>query len=280
MQLLNAFTVDLEDWFQGLTSTNPLIEHWPRFESRVVPATQRLLNILAEHQVQATFFVLGYVADQYPALIEQILAAGHELGVHGYFHRFVFHLTPAEFAQELERSLHAVERISGERPAGHRAPYFSVNARTPWLFEVLEAQGLLYDSSFFPTRNMLYGFPQAPRFPHRPAGQTLIEFPVSTVRLGGLNWPLAGGFYFRSWPYGFTRWGISRLNRQSQPAIMYIHPWELDLHQTYRQVTLRERITHYHGRRSLAGKLHRLFSDFRFGPLRSLLELQPYKLAG
>jgi polysaccharide deacetylase family protein (PEP-CTERM system associated) len=272
MGQVNAFSVDLEDWFQGLTSTNPQVEEWPSFESRVIPATQMLLDILRVHDVQATFFVLGHVADQHPTLIEDIRAEGHELGVHGYFHRFVDRLTPDDFARDLERSIQAVERITGEVPLGHRAPYFSINRGTPWVFDVLQAQGLRYDSSFFPARTMLYGFPEAPRFPHYLNGHALMEFPLSTVRLAGINWPIAGGFYLRTFPYAFIRWGIARLNRQGQPAIMYMHPWELDLDQDYDRVTPRERITHYHGRRGLAAKLGRLFTDFRFGTLSALLE--------
>jgi polysaccharide deacetylase family protein (PEP-CTERM system associated) len=273
LQVINAFTVDLEDWFQGLTSTNPHVDKWPSFESRVVPATRTLLDMLRSYQVQATFFVLGYVADQFPALIEHIWSEGHEIGVHGYYHRFVSRSTPDEFARDLERSIEAVERITGERPLGFRAPYFSINGNTLWVFDILQAQGLCYDSSLFPTRNMLYGFPGAPRFPHRLPldGHSLMEFPLSTVRFGGVNWPIAGGFYLRSLPYAFVRWGISRLNRQGHPAILYMHPWELDLGQHYNRVTLRERITHYHGRRQLEGKLRRLLSDFRFGSLRALL---------
>ena len=167
MGQVNAFSVDLEDWFQGLTSTNPQVEEWSSFESRVIPATQTLLDVLRVHNVQATFFVLGHVADQHPTLIEDIQAEGHELSVHGYFHRFVDRLTPDDFARDLERSIQAVERITGEMPLGHRAPYFSVNRGTPWVFDILQAQGLRYDSSLFPTRTMLYGFPEAPRFPHR-----------------------------------------------------------------------------------------------------------------
>lgn len=272
MKSMNAFSVDVEDWFQGLTSTNPRTEQWPLFESRVVPATHRLLKMLRTYQVRATFFVLGYVADQYPALIEHIAAEGHELAVHGYFHRFVHHLTPDEFARELERSTHAVERITGEMPWGHRAPYFSVNGNTLWVFDRLQAAGFRYDSSIFPTYNMLYGFPDAPRFPHRVDGHSLVEFPLSTVRLGGINWPIAGGFYLRTLPYAFIRWAISQLNRQGQPTIMYMHPWELDTGQDYRQVTWRERITHYHGRQRLGEKLGRLFTDFQFYPLRTLFE--------
>jgi hypothetical protein len=124
LQRVNAFTVDLEDWFQGLTSTNPQVDKWQSFESRVVSATQSLLDLLRSYQVQATFFVLGYVADQFPALIEDIRADGHEIGVHGYYHRFVSRSTPDEFARDLERSIQAVERVSGESPLGYRAPYF------------------------------------------------------------------------------------------------------------------------------------------------------------
>ena len=274
MQRMNAFTVDLEDWFQGLTSTNPHVDRWSSFESRVVKATKSLLDILRSYQVQATFFVLGYVADQHPALVEQIQADGHEIGVHGYLHRFVNRLAPDEFARDLERSVRAVERVTREMPLGHRAPYFSINGGTSWAFDILQAQGLRYDSSLFPTRNMLYGFPDAPRFPYRLNGHNLMEFPLSTVRLAGVNWTIAGGFYLRALPYTLIRWGITRLNRQRQPAIMYMHPWELDLGQDYNQVTLRERITHYHGRRQLERKLHRLFRDFRLCSLGTLLEVQ------
>ncbi len=268
----NAFTVDLEEWFQGLTSTNPLVDQWPSFESRVVPATERLLAILREHGVTATFFVLGYVADQYPALIERVAADGHEIGIHGYYHRFVYKLTPDEFAGEIDASIAALERITGKLPLGHRAPYFSVNAMTPWAFDMLASRGLRYDSSVFPTKNMLYGFPGAPRFPYWMDEYDLWQFPAATVRLLGRNVPVAGGFYTRALPYRVIRKVIGRINAQNQPAIMYIHPWELDTGQRYNKVTLRERLTHYHGRRSVERKLHRLLSDFEFVPLQTLVE--------
>ena len=272
---INAFTVDLEDWFQGLTSTNPQVDRWPTFESRVVPATQLLLGILRAHRVTATFFVLGYVADHHPALIEQIRAEGHEIGVHGYYHRFVHRLTPDEFARELAASIEAVQRITGEAPRGHRAPYFSIDARTPWAFDVLQRHGIAYDSSVFPTRNMLYGFPGAPRFPYRVDGANLWELPASTVRVGGRVLPVAGGFYTRVLPYRAIRWALRRIHQEGQPAILYIHPWELDLGQRYRAVTPRERITHYAGRRGLAAKLDRLFSDFRFSTMDEVFFQRP-----
>jgi polysaccharide deacetylase family protein (PEP-CTERM system associated) len=270
--MLNAFTVDLEDWFQGLTSTNSRVDLWPTLESRVVAATDRLLGILADHGVRATFFVLGYVADQHPDLIQRIRAAGHEIGLHGYYHRFVSRMSADEFAAEIDRGMVAVQRATGENPVGHRAPYFSIDGSTPWAFDVLVAHGLRYDSSVFPVRTTLYGFPEAPRFPYRVHGGALTEFPVSTVRAGGRTWPIAGGFYLRALPYAAVRRAIHSLNAAGQPAIMYMHPWELDAGQRYRQVTPRERITHYYGRRQLEAKLRRLLAEFRFGPLASFLD--------
>jgi polysaccharide deacetylase family protein (PEP-CTERM system associated) len=281
-EVRNVFSVDLEEWFHGLTSTNRQVARWPLLESRVEDATRTLLALLRAARVQATFFVLGHVADHHPGLIAEICADGHEVGIHGYYHRFVSRLTPQDFAQEVEKSLAAVERIAGVAAQGHRAPYFSINAQTPWAFDVLARYGLRYDSSVFPTRNMLYGFPGAPRFPYQPAGSTLVEVPASTVRVAGVNLPVAGGFYMRSMPYAVTRWAVRRLNRAGKPAIVYVHPWELDLGQNYPHVTARERLTHYHGRRSLAGKLTRLLGDFRFGTAAALvdrLELAPMDVA-
>ncbi len=266
----NAFTVDLEDRFQGLTSTNPQIERWPEFESRVESATDYLLALLRNQQVKATFFVLGYVADRHPELIERVADEGHEIGVHGYYHRFVYQLSPDQFANELELSIAAVERITGRQPLGHRAPYFSINGTTPWAFSIMQSHGIEYDSSVFPTRNMLYGYPGAPRYPYRIDGTELIEFPASTVRAVGVTWPIAGGFYTRTLPYAITRWAMDRLHSQDIPAVMYVHPWELDTGQTYSEVTVRERITHYHGRRALATKLEQLLDDYEFTTLHNV----------
>jgi polysaccharide deacetylase family protein (PEP-CTERM system associated) len=272
----NAFTVDLEDWFQGLTSTSARPERWDGYEPRVEANTDRLLALLDEHGVLGTFFVLGPVAVQYPDLIRRIDAAGHEIGVHGYWHLMVHRLTPERFAEELDLALEVLAPLVTRPIIGHRAPYFSINGQSLWALDVLREKGFRYDSSFFPTRNMLYGYPQAPRFPHmigNPSdGNGLAEFPASTARWAGVNWPIAGGLYVRSLPYAVVRQGIRQLNRQGQPAILYMHPWELDTDQHFYHVTPRERLTHYHGRRSLEGKLHRLFADFCFAPVRHVLD--------
>jgi polysaccharide deacetylase family protein (PEP-CTERM system associated) len=269
----NAFTVDLEDWFQGLTSTNPRVDAWPTFPSRVVAMTTRLLKILDTSKVKATFFTLGHVADHHPELLQTIRDAGHEIGVHGYYHRFVNRLTRDEFAKEIDLSLDAISRATGVTARGHRAPYFSIDRRTPWALDVLRERGLRYDSSFHPTRNMLYGYPDAKREPHLADKDShFVEFPVSTIRLRGQNLPFAGGFYLRTLPYPIVRWSIRQLHREGLPAILYTHPWELDLEQPPQKVTPRERITHYFGRGTLRAKFEHLLSDFRFVPLSDFLE--------
>jgi polysaccharide deacetylase family protein (PEP-CTERM system associated) len=271
--MINAFTVDLEDWFQGLTSTNAQPEKWDSYESRLEVNAERLLALLAEYQVKATFFVLGHVARHHPDLVRRIDQAGHEIGVHGYWHVRVHRLTRESFAQELDRALEALTPLVKQPIVGHRAPYFSINGQSLWAIDVLQEKGFLYDSSFFPTRNMLYGYPGSPRLPHwLSRSNNLMEFPVSTARWAGVNWPIAGGFYVRSLPYVFIRRGVHQLNRRGDPAIIYVHPWELDTEQNYKKVTPRERITHYYGRRGLEAKLRRMFSDFKFTALREILD--------
>jgi polysaccharide deacetylase family protein (PEP-CTERM system associated) len=173
----------------------------------------------------------------------------------------------------LEQAIQIVRPLTKQPIIGHRAPYFSINSHSLWALDILQKNGFSYDSSFFPTRNMLYGYPGACRFPHRTGGENgIVEFPVSTARWGGINWPIGGGFYVRSWPYWILRLGIRQLHHQGQPAIMYIHPWELDTEQHYSQVTPRERLTHYYGRRNLRVKLERLLAEFQFVPLRDLFK--------
>jgi polysaccharide deacetylase family protein (PEP-CTERM system associated) len=274
-KVLNALTIDLEDWYQGLTSTSQRVDRWPSYENRVVESTNRLLDILAQAGVKATFFVLGYVADQFPELICQVADAGHEIGLHSYYHQQVCRLTPDQFHADVVRGREAVEKASGRQVIGYRAPMFSINRSALWALDILREMGFRYDSSVFPIRSVLYSYPKALRFPHRLGdGNGLVEFPISTACFGGINWPIGGGFYLRISPYTIIRLGIRQLNRQGQPAIMYMHPWELDTGQNYGQVTLRERVTHYYGRRRLKKKIARLFADFDFTSLCNMLDLE------
>ena len=272
-QTLNALTIDLEDWYQGLTSTSRQVNRWPGFEDRVVEATGQLLTVLDRAEVKATFFVLGYVADQFPGLVRVVADAGHEVGLHGYYHRQVSRQSPEQFRADVLQGLQAVEAASQQRVRGYRAPMFSINGSALWALEMLYDLGFQYDSSVFPTRNMLYGFPGAPRFPYHPLdNRDFVEFPLSTVRALGVNWPLAGGFYLRLLPYPLFRKGLEQLNRNGRPAVIYLHPWELDPGHPRPNPTVRERFTHYSNLGGTAEKLRNLLRDFRFGPLCTLLE--------
>lgn len=270
--MLNALTVDLEDWYQGLTSTGRRADRWPSYETRVVANTERLLALFAAAGVRATFFVLGYVANQFPGLIRRVAEEGHEIALHSFGHQQVTSLTRAQFRADVQRGRAVVQAACGIPLKGYRAPMFSINGTSLWALEVLRELGFDYDSSVFPTRNPLYGYPQAPRAPYHPfAGDDFVEFPLAVTRFLGINWPVAGGFYLRLLPYSVLREGLQRLNREGKPAVIYLHPWDLDTEQPRPNPTPRERFTHYHGRRSAARKVQALLRDFRLGPLQELL---------
>ncbi len=267
-RILNALTVDFEDWYHGLTRTNPHPERWDDLRSRIEVTASLLLDLLAEIDLHATFFILGDVAQRFPQLIRRISEMGHELASHGFSHRPVYLLTPEEFRRDLDRTHKLISDITGVGVIGFRAPYFSIDERNLWSFEVLDQAGYHYDSSVFPSKTILYGYPSANRFPNRPQpGYRIIEYPITTIRLLGHNFPLSGGFYSRMLPYQIIRWGVRKINKQGVPAIIYIHPWELDLHQPRISVSVRELITHYGKRSSVVGKLRRLSRDFHLAPL-------------
>lgn len=270
---INALSVDVEDWFQGVTSLNRRPDLWDQYEPRVQENTHRILSILEEFDTQATFFVLGKVAKDFPNLVRDIDAAGHEIAVHGYSHKKVHNITPEEFTSELERALEILNPLCSHEIIGHRAPYFSINQDNQWALDVLEELRFKYDSSYFPTRNILYGYPDAPRYPHPLEGRNLYEFPLSTVTRAGFTWPVAGGFYMRLFPYSVIRNGIHRIHRQGQPAVMYFHPWEIDVDHRDHRVTLREWIVQYTGRDRFEGRLRTLLTDFKFVPIRDLLQM-------
>ena len=269
----NAISIDLEDWYQGLTSTSQRVDDWPTYEDRVVDSTRRLLDLFDRAETKATFFVLGYVADKFPMLIRDVAEAGHEIGVHGYYHRQVSRLTPEAFREDVVRGRAAVESAGGRKTVGHRAPMFSINGSSLWALDVLHELGFRYDSSVFATKNMLYGYPDAPRFPYYPLNSAdFVEFPLATVRVLGRNWPVAGGFYLRALPYPIFRRALQQINAEGKPAVIYLHPWDLDTGQPYPNPTLRERFTHYYNLRTTERKLKALLRDFEFGPLVDLLD--------
>ncbi len=265
--VINAFTVDLEDWYQGLEID---ADEWQGFENRLEVGTQRLLDLLEAATVEATFFVLGYAAERAPQLIRRIAAAGHEIATHGYGHSFIYKLGPEGFRRDLERSLAVLQDILGAPVQGHRAPFFSITRAADWAFDVLRQCGIHYDSSVFPVYNYRYGISDAPRWIYQ-TDAGIAEFPLPTYRLGGRNIPLGGGAYFRLFPYNITAYGMRRINAQGRPVAFYIHPWELDPEQPRLALPRRIRLTHYWNLASTERRLERLLREFSFTTMDRVL---------
>ena len=263
--LVNAMSVDVEDYFQVQAFAGTVkCSDWDGFASRVESNTNRILAQFAAAGARGTFFTLGWIAERHPALIRRIVDAGHELASHGYGHAPVHALTEAEFRDDVTRAKTVLEDIGGVPIRGYRAPTFSMGARTPWAHAVLAETGHCYSSSTFPIRHDLYGDPQGERFPFRVAGLDLWEFPMSTVRFRGMNFPCAGGGYFRLLPYALFRRGVRRINRADrQPAIFYFHPWEIDPGQPrMADISAMTRFRHYLNLDAMTGRLERLLDDF------------------
>jgi polysaccharide deacetylase family protein (PEP-CTERM system associated) len=275
----NALSIDVEEWFQvGAFERCIDRARWDDLESRVEANSDAVLALLAEADARATFFILGWVAERHPALVRRILAAGHEIASHGYDHRRVFTMTPDIFRADLRRARALIEDAGGVAVTGYRAPSFSIDARTPWAHPVLAEEGYAYSSSVAPIRHDHYGWPEAPRFAFRPvAGSEMVELPVTTARLGGRTLPAGGGGFFRLLPYAVSRWAIARVNRvDRQPAILYVHPWEIDPGQPrVAHAPLRSRLRHYTHLRAMAGKLRRLLADFEWDRVDALLASTP-----
>ncbi len=274
-RMLNAMTIDVEDYFHVSAFADIVSpDTWPSLESRVCRNTDRLLEILGEADVSATFFVLGWVAERYPALVRRIHAAGHELASHSYDHGLVYQKTPESFAADLRLAKRAIEDASGVAVNGYRAPSYSVVNRSLWALDVLVDEGYAWDSSIYPIRHDRYGIAAWTRHIHkieRPGG-SLWELPGSTVRHFGTNLPMGGGGYFRLLPYRWTSMGITRLNeREGQPAIFYLHPWEVDPEQPRLNASALSRFRHYRNLDQTERRLRRLLSDFEFGTISAVL---------
>lgn len=280
MTPLNAFTVDVEDYYHVSAFERVVSrDNWPQYPSRVEANTDRLLELLARHNVAGTFFVLGWVAERFPRLVRHIADAGHELASHSYWHRLVYSLTPDEFRADLRRSTAAIEDAAGARVTSYRAPSFSITGESLWALDVLAAEGFECDSSVFPIRHDRYGIPGAERFPHRRAtsqGQ-IWEFPAATVRLAGTTMPTAGGGYFRLYPWELTRRMLASINGRGRPFMFYTHPWEIDPEQPrIAGIDWRSRFRHYTNLATTEPKLERLLATFRFGRMRDVIaELEP-----
>lgn len=267
--LINAFSVDVEEHFQ-VEAFAGLINrlNWDDQPSRAALSTGRVLDVLAAAGVKGTFFVLGWVAERIPDLVRRIAAEGHEIASHGYDHRRLTELTPAEFREDARHAKRLIEDCTGQPVKGFRAPTFSINSRSWWAYELLAEEGYRYSSSVYPIKHDLYGMPEAPRTVFAPLPKTqFLEIPIATVRLMGGNRPCGGGGYFRLMPYGISRRLINRLNGVERlPCVFYCHPWEFDLEQPhFTSAPLKSKVRHYLNIGKMESRIRKLLSDFRWG---------------
>ncbi len=265
--IVNALTVDVEDYFQ-VSAFAPYIARssWNDCECRIERNVQRILELLARRHTHATFFTLGWIAERYPHLVRQIVAAGHEVASHGYGHERASDLSQKAFFADIDRSKKLLEDLSGVPIKGYRAPSFSIGTGNLWAFESLARAGYRYSSSVYPIQHDHYGMPDSPRFAYR-VNETLLEIPATTLRMFKRNLPSSGGGYFRLIPYALSRWMLQQVNQtEHEPAIFYFHPWELDAEQPrVPGIDLKTRFRHYVNIPRMAGKLDALLADFRWG---------------
>jgi polysaccharide deacetylase family protein (PEP-CTERM system associated) len=337
--MLNILTIDIEDYFQVYAFSNVIkFEDWDKFECRIERNTDRILGILNEasqnsklkpqnskldhsithslsnsltQKVQATFFVLGWIAERYPGLVKRIQKEGHEIACHGYVHKLIYNQSKEEFRNDIRKAKAILEDITGDVVVGYRAPSYSITDKSKWAFDVLLEEGFKYDSSIFPIRHDYYGIPNAPRFPfiiflnetqnveflvlnfelnttqnsklninnsitHSLINSnSLIEFPLSTVKILGQNFPISGGGYFRLFPYPLIRKGLKSINeKENKPFIFYVHPWEFDVDQPrIKDAANLSKFRHYVNLDKTEEKFRRLLKEFNFSSIRDILEL-------
>jgi polysaccharide deacetylase family protein (PEP-CTERM system associated) len=268
--MINAFTVDVEDYYQVENFASVIDRaEWERFDSRILANTRRVLDLLARHQVTATFFILTWNAERLPELVHAIHSAGHEVASHGRGHHLVYEQEPDGFQADIESARSLLEELTGGPVLGYRAPSYSITSGNLWAFDRIRSAGYLYDSSVYPIRRGRYGIADAPRHPYTTAG--LVEFPMTTLRVAGFNLPAASGGYLRLFPLWVSRAAIAQLNRAGHPAVVNVHPWELDPEQPRIGGGHFGGFTHYANLDRTEARLDTLLRQFRFGTMRESL---------
>lgn len=265
--ITNAMSVDVEDYFQVSAFENVIDRaSWDSIECRVEDNTHRILDLFSDRGIKATFFVLGWVADRYPGIVERIVSDGHELASHGYGHQRVTTLTPQSFKEDISKTKNLLEDLAGVEVKGYRAPSYSIGKDNLWAHDVLKEVGYRYSSSVYPVYHDLYGMPDAPRYPFQVADDQLTEIPISTGRMLGNNFPIGGGGYFRLFPYSISKFAINHVNRKErEPCVFYFHPWEIDPGQPRQQsVKFKTKFRHYLNLGRMESRLKQLINDFNW----------------
>ncbi len=276
MLIQNALTVDVEDYFQVSAFAKAIDQKdWDNHPLRVVENTRRLLDLFDEYQVKITFFVLGWVAERERDLVLEIARRGHEVACHGYSHQLVYNQSPEVFREETIRSKNILEDIIQQPVKGYRAASYSITEKSKWALDILVESGFVYDSSIFPVRHDRYGMPNTPEHPYElttEAGNSIIEFPLSTAKIFKYRLPVAGGGYFRLYPYWLSKAGLKQINRQQKPFIFYLHPWEVDPDQPKISASWFSRFRHYNNLDKCEDRLRNLMNDFQFGTTWDVLK--------
>lgn len=267
-----ALTVDIEDYFQVSAFEDLVVrKDWSRLEHRVEANTHKVLDLFAQQNVKSTFFVLGWVAQQYPQLITRIINEGHELASHGFYHQRLTQLSRAEVENDITSSKGILEDISGAAIKGYRAPSFSINQSNIWVLDVLAELGFQYSSSTYPVKHDLYGEPTWPRKAYK-TQSGIIEIPLSTLQLASRNWPISGGGYFRILPFWLSRWAINRFKKtETQPYMFYFHPWEIDpLQPRFTQAKTKSKFRHYSNLSTMESKITKLLSKHKWQTIEQI----------
>ncbi len=272
----NILTVDVEDYFQVSAFEQVVEKHsWDSLVHRVEGNTQRVLDLFAEHNATATFFVLGWVAERYPKLIQRIVNEGHELASHGYGHQRLTLMSEHEVKRDIALSKDILEDISGTQVHGYRAPSFSINESNRWVFSYLQELGFTYSSSTFPIKHDLYGVPDWPRFIHKTA-EGIWEIPMSTLKMANRNLPISGGGYCRLLPFKFSDIAIKKyLQAEQFPYMFYFHPWEIDAKQPrIKGATFKSNFRHYTNLQSMQDKIENLLKVYQWQSIQSVYQVQ------
>ena len=283
MTIINAMTVDVEDYFQVSAFEKTIDrDEWDTIPCRVEGNMDRILNLFSDKSIKATFFTLGWVAERYPEMVRRIVNEGHELASHGFTHTRVTQQSPKEFRADIEKTKKLLEDLGGVEVRGYRAASYSIGAKNLWALDELHEAGYQYSSSIYPVKHDLYGMPEASRFAFYPRGeQGILEIPITTIRLGGKNLPCGGGGFFRLYPYVVSRWALRKVNQdEGQSGMFYFHPWEIDPDQPRQPgIGLKTRFRHYLNLGRMEQRLKALLRDFEWGRMDHIF-LNKEKMGG
>ncbi len=276
MKIKNVLTIDVEDYFHvAALSKSIQVKDWDNIATRVEKNTKALLALFGRHEVTATFFILGWVAERYPGLVKEIYGAGHEVASHGYSHQLIYTQSQAEFRNETLKSKKILEDIIGQEVKGYRAASYSITKKSLWALDILAEAGFKYDSSVFPVHHDNYGIPGSPELPYKlesPDGNTLVEYPLSTYKILGQTLPIAGGGYFRLYPFWLSHFFYKKVNASGKPFVFYLHPWEIDPDQPRVKASWFSEFRHYNNLDKCEKRLSGLLNRFDFISMDGKLE--------